>query len=74
MYEIDANLNTIVHRGGQTTRPARLPPRAGGCGGGEEYVSVVGCVGIGTIFLVGVAATVITLLCVISIYRTLRGR
>ena len=36
--------------------------------------SVVGCVGIGTIFLVGVAATVITLLCVISIYRTLRGR
>jgi hypothetical protein len=74
VYEIDANLNTIVHRGGQTTRPARLPPRAGGCGGGEEYVSVVGCVGIGTIFLVGAAATVITLLCVISIYRTLRGR
>ncbi len=74
VYEIDSNLNTIVRRGGQSTRLTRVPPRGGACGGGEEYGVLVNCVGIGSIYIVAAAASVITLLCVISIYRTLRGR
>ncbi len=60
--------------GGQSTRLTRVPPRGGACGGGQEYGVLVNCVGIGSVYIVAAAASVITLLCVISIYRTLRGR
>ncbi len=72
VYEIDENLNTIVHKDGRSYRLTQATAASGDCAGGEEYIAIIGCVSTPTAWLIGGVATVISLVCLVAIYRMLR--